>query len=386
MNRHRILYIQYTNPAGYPPLEHSSRILAKKGWEVLFLGTGAYGAAASLRFPEHPGIRVRQLTFCHGGLLQKFHYAFYCLWVMVWVMIFQPRWIYASDPLICPVVFLVSFIPGLQTIYHEHDSPKEEQVTSWMHFVLWARKKLAKRAKLCILPNEDRARRFRMDTGRNQGVFCVWNCPSLEEIAPLRSPFQGKELGILYHGSIVPSRIPLTAVRALANLPDSVRLFIVGYETSGEKSYLRQLQDEAIRLGFVHRVEILGVLPARKDLLKRCLSCDIGVALLPRNSPDFNERTMAGASNKPFDYLACGLALLVPDLPDWVETYVKPGYGLACDPNDSKSVARALLWFLEHPAQMREMGEQGRQKILEDWNYERQFHSALALLEGEPGP
>lgn len=56
----RILYIQYTNPAGYPPLEHSSRILADAGWQVLFLGTGALGAAA-LRFPPHSNVRVRLL-------------------------------------------------------------------------------------------------------------------------------------------------------------------------------------------------------------------------------------------------------------------------------------------------------------------------------------
>ena len=40
MRARRILYIQYTNPAGYPPLEHSSRLLAARGWVVVFLGIG----------------------------------------------------------------------------------------------------------------------------------------------------------------------------------------------------------------------------------------------------------------------------------------------------------------------------------------------------------
>jgi hypothetical protein len=31
----RILYVQYTNPVGYPPLEHSSRILADAGLQIL---------------------------------------------------------------------------------------------------------------------------------------------------------------------------------------------------------------------------------------------------------------------------------------------------------------------------------------------------------------
>ena len=61
----RILYVQYTNPAGYPPLEHSSRMLADAGWEVLFLGTGALGAGA-LRFPQHLNIEVRQMPVCRA--------------------------------------------------------------------------------------------------------------------------------------------------------------------------------------------------------------------------------------------------------------------------------------------------------------------------------
>lgn len=31
----RIAYVQYANPARYPPLEHRSRMLADAGWEVL---------------------------------------------------------------------------------------------------------------------------------------------------------------------------------------------------------------------------------------------------------------------------------------------------------------------------------------------------------------
>ena len=36
IRRRRIMYVQYVNPGMYPPLEHSSRILADAGWEVCF--------------------------------------------------------------------------------------------------------------------------------------------------------------------------------------------------------------------------------------------------------------------------------------------------------------------------------------------------------------
>jgi spore maturation protein CgeB len=94
---------------------------------------------------------------------------------------------------------------------------------------------------------------------------------------------------------------------------------------------------------------------------------------MPRTSDDLNERAMAGASNKPFDYLACGLALLVSDLPDWRRMFVKQGYGLACNPDLAENIAQMLHWYVEHPEETRQMGEQGRQRILSDWNYESQF-------------
>src|SRR5438093_10555997 len=118
----RVLYVQYTNPAAYPPLEHSSRILANKGWEILFLGTGAKGADV-LEFPPHPNICVKRVRFCSGGWRQKLHYLWFSLLVLLWTVRWRPRWIYASDLLSCPVTFLLSFVPGLFILYHEHDSP-----------------------------------------------------------------------------------------------------------------------------------------------------------------------------------------------------------------------------------------------------------------------
>ncbi|OBQ32680.1 MAG: glycosyltransferase, partial [Anabaena sp. CRKS33] len=72
-------------------------------------------------------------------------------------------------------------------------------------------------------------------------------------------------------------------------------------------------------------------------------------------------------------YLACGLPLVVSDLPDWQQMYVEPGYGLSCNPEDVNSIADVIRWYLEHPLEMKAMGERGRQRILNEWNYETQF-------------
>src|SRR5207247_348205 len=102
----------------------------------------------------------------------------------------------------------------------------------------------------------------------------------------------------------------------------------------------------------------------RQSLLDHCRDARVGLALMPLRSDDVNESAMAGASNKPFDYMACGLALLVSDLPDWCDLFLRPGYGLGCNPEDSDSIAQALQWFFDHPAKTRAMGRRGRQQIL----------------------
>src|SRR5437762_7206017 len=171
----RILYVQYTNPAGYPPLEHSSRILAERGWQVLFLGTGAHGADA-LEFPAHPNITVRRWKFQQPGLWQKLHFLAFNDWVLIAALRWKPKWIYASDLFSCPVTLLLKGI-GFRVLYHEHDSPNPEvrgqrpevsERSLFQRFLLWTRRKLAQCADLCVLPNERRVEVFKQQTGTSR--------------------------------------------------------------------------------------------------------------------------------------------------------------------------------------------------------------------------
>ncbi|HUJ73124.1 MAG TPA: glycosyltransferase, partial [Verrucomicrobiae bacterium] len=156
-------------------------------------------------------------------------------------------------------------------------------------------------------------------------------------------------------------------------------LRVVGYETTGHLGYSHRLRETAESLGVGGRLDLRSAVP-RHDLFEVCRRCDIGLAFMPRNGTDLNERNMTGASNKAFDYLACGLPVLVSDLPDWRTMYVDAGVGLACDPDDPASIAAALQWLLDHPDTMREMGERGRRRILEEWNYETQFAPVVDVL------
>ena len=78
--------------------------------------------------------------------------------------------------------------------------------------------------------------------------------------------------------------------------------------------------------------------------------------------------------------MACGLPLLVTNLPDWVSTFVEPGYARACNPDDADSIEVALRWYLDSQQTARD-GSPCRDKIRQAWNYEAMFAAVLAELE-----
>jgi glycosyltransferase involved in cell wall biosynthesis len=377
----RIVYIQYTNPAAYPPLERSTRLLADDGWNVLVLGLLRPGTEA-LRFPPDARITERYMFNATTGWRLRLHYAWFAIWVIGWTLRWRARWVYASDLLSCPVALLLGLLPGLRLLYHEHDEPAPRQglIARTQRAV---RRLVARRADLRVLPNAERGHYFERTISGGRPTLRVWNCPSVTEVGAPRvgTPRAGHMLRVVYSGSVTPERLPLTVLEAMHRVRGRVRLCVVGYATVGYPRYVERLQQAAAQLQIDRDIEFVGVLP-RHRLQEIWDEADVGLALNPSQALSNNVRWMVGASNKPFDYMANGLALLVSDEADWRAAFVQPGYGLACNPCDPATVADALQWLVEHPDEARAMGERGRQQIEQYWNYETQFAPVMARLAG----
>jgi glycosyltransferase involved in cell wall biosynthesis len=376
----RVLFVQFTDPAAYPPIEHASHLLAGRGWHVVLLGTGTL-SNLDFQFSFHPRVRVKRIGFVRGGWRQKLHYVFFLFRTLYWTWRWRPDWVYASDPLVCPAVSLIQKLTGARIVYHEHDSPNLDPAETWfMRQVFRYRKNLGRDVELCVLPQHARLRQFVETTRRTKPVFCVWNCPRVDEIVDLSSD-ERCGLVIHYHGSITSSRLPAQLIVAASRFRGAVRLQLAGYEVPGSVGYVRELTAIAAKNGVAELIEPLGTIPLRSDLLRAASKAHVGLSFMPKESEDINLRHMVGASNKPFDYMACGLPLLVSDSREWVSTFVAPGYARACDPSDVDSIESALRWYLDHPEERHEMGRRCQDKIRQSWNYETMFANVLAEIE-----
>jgi glycosyltransferase involved in cell wall biosynthesis len=307
-------------------------------------------------------------------IVGKHDYVRYCGRAVRLALGLRPRVVYASDPLAALPGILAAKAAGGRLVYHEHDSPNRE---GNLHpGVRWARRRALAKASVIVFPNGERARLDAAETGFDtKKLHVVWNTPRLDELPELPRERPGPFV-VYYHGSINPDRVPETILEAVASFNGTVRVDMAGYEAPFAKGYVRYLLSRGNR-PYQEIIRYLGE-QQHVDLLRSAAKCHVGLALMPIESGDVNMVHMVGASNKAFDYMAAGLALIVSDLPGWRETFVDPGYGRACDPSRVGSVRDAICRFVESPDEAVAMSERCRAKIEHDWNYNAQFGRVLA--------
>jgi glycosyltransferase involved in cell wall biosynthesis len=372
----RILFIQATDPGAYPPLIHASTLMANAGWDVTFLAAPIAGI--QLAIPSHRRVTVRAVRVRPSHAMGKLDYALYVATTAQLALRLRPDVVYASDPLGAAAGFLAARLARAVLVYHEHDSP---QPGTLHPSVALLRAAAARAARLIVFPNEERARlaqrELHFDDKRMQ---IIWNVPLRAELTATAATIE-PPLVVYYHGSITPERLPETVALAVRRMAGRVRLRIAGYEAPSARGYVRHLVGGDSGTAAGTPIEYIGMVKERADLLVHAARAHVGLALMPFPSRDLNMRHMTGASNKPFDYMAVGLSLLVSDLPDWTRMFVDPGFGLACNPVDVDSLSAAVGWFVDHPEARRAMATRARNKIQAEWNYDTKFRAVLEALE-----
>ena len=265
----------------------------------------------------------------------------------------------------------------------------------FQRMVLGARERLAREVELCVLPNEERVKVFRKQTKTEKPVECVWNLPGLEEIGPRKpKPNRQTPLKLFYGGSLAPARLSPLVLQEIIKLPGQIELEIVGYTTYAAQKYIESVVSMNKEAG-PKTISYYGALSRRSGLLAVADRCEAALCLMPMSSQDLNMRSMAGASNKPFDAMARGLAVVVSDIPEWKKLYLPGnnhdsgkgywisdmGYGIAINPESRESIRVGLEWMLNNREKLWEMGEKGRQRIQKEWNYEQGFRKVQNALE-----
>ncbi len=167
-----------------------------------------------------------------------------------------------------------------------------------------------------------------------------------------------KENEVVYVGGITKERGILELIDSLAISKSNVKLNLAGAfspESLYEEALAKDGWDKVNFKGFVNRTQI-------KQLLNQSKA---GIVTL---HPTLNY--LESLPIKMFEYMACGLPVIVSNFPYWVKILEKEHCAIFVDPKNEQQIADAIDYIFNNPEKAHEMGERGKIAVIKSFNWE----------------
>ena len=204
---------------------------------------------------------------------------------------------------------------------------------------------------------------------RAKQVVILSNAVMLEEMTPPQQEAQKPGDTICCTGSLTYQRGITHLIRAAHQA--GVKLILAGQYSSEE--YRRELE----AMPEYSCVEYLGYI-GRQELAQVYARSSIGMSTI------LNVGQYASLDNFPtkvYEYMAAGLPVIVSDYPFMRRSVQQDDFGIAVDPVDVQAVAQAIGAILSDPQRAQQMGENGRQAVLQKYNWDIELKKLLELYD-----
>ncbi len=277
------------------------------------------------------------------------------------------------DPELIPVGVILKLF-GKKVIYDVHeDVPKQILNKEWIGNV-YVRRSVAFVVNIIeqlgaslfnsiVAATPDIAKKFNPSK-----TFLLRNMPILELIDKVRSAnFKKDKPIVIYSGALGRIRGIKEIIKAMEFVVDKADLFLLGEWESEE------FEKECEDLEGWKYTNYIGYIPYGKHYSFMKIA-NIGlINFLPFPN---QERAMP---NKPFEYMACSLPMVMSHFPYWREIFGE--CALFANPYDAKDIADKILYLLDNPDKAKKAGEKGKRLIKEQHNWETESKKLLDLYE-----
>ncbi len=382
--------------AAFPPdvrVENEALSLIEEGHEVLLFSLDFSGRSGE---SFHKGIRL--VRYPAGNWLYKlsalaYTVPFYHGRVALRIENFMTRFpldvLHVHDMVVAEAAFIANRRHSVPLVLdlHEH---RPEIMKEYRHATRWTgralidlqkwRKKyyeLAQRADRVVVVTEA-AKADIVETGGVpvDKVIVVPNTVKISEFltTPIDSDVTSKMSGsfnVIYVGDTSIRRGTDTMVEAACLVRESipnVRFWIVG-KSSADK----ELTNLSKTLGVDDIVAFEGWQHPNR-LLSYLQSAQVALSPLKRNL--HHDTTYA---NKIFQYMACGVPLVVSDCTAQADLVVKEDCGLVFEALNPNDLAKKILSVYGDSARARALGEHGRRAVSARWNWDKTAADLLGL-------
>ncbi|GAB5410226.1 MAG: glycosyltransferase family 4 protein [Balneolaceae bacterium] len=283
--------------------------------------------------------------------------------------------IHFHDPELIPIGFLLKVF-GYKIIYDVHeDVPADLSCKPWIPkilrypvaFIAGALEKvgiLIFDSIITVDPNGEKRL-------RSKKTILIQNFPIITPIESSISKEYNPKGDLFYVGDISEIRGIREMVKCVEMISQrkEIRLILAG------KFSPPSLKDELMNykgwentnfVGWINRLEL-------NDYLSRS---SIGLLLL---YPEPHH--VRSQPNKLFEYMYGGIPIVSANLPTYKQIVEESSCGLTVDPKNLDEVVDAVTWLLENPLKAKEMGRNGKEAVIKNYNWTQEEKKLVQLYK-----
>ncbi len=362
-----VLLIQRADTSFFPPTISQANILTKMGLRVGLLDGCNQSDKLSALDPNV--ILLRPLYHDDRGGNVVFTSFF-----MKVLRVSRPSVCISYD--VVAAVLLGMVIYKGKKVFHFHEFPGdyEENVPLLYRFQSEIAIRLSRKADLLVLADSHRASAFYYANKLTEFPETVRNCPATLKYPPsgrLRKSlrdigFEPKWI-VLFQGAMSVNYYADNIVDSIPFWPEGSSFIFVG---KVQENVRIDLESAAREHGVSDRMIFIGSVPYN-ELFSYTVDADIVLTMI--KPVTFNFRHMAGASNKRFEGMACGIVQISNLGPGMKELIQDNGVGVCVDPEIPENIGNAVTELLLDPERRKKMGKKARSLHLTRFNYEQEF-------------
>ncbi len=384
MSKKTIAIFIYANPDHYPPTINAIHLLSQY-FNIVVIGRNQDSPSwvypnnvKVYRLGKFSSVREREQNSAWDKLREYIKFI-----QQASLLLKDISLIYAYDTFGFTAAYLSQLMKNktLPIIYHNHDLNQQlfplSSLTGWVQRY---EQKCLNKAKIIIFPSQERSLLFQKITGFNGQLMIIPNFPRKEFwknrkdfIDLISRRFQSPQ--ILLQGAISVKNSLQELIESLAFLDASIELKLIGNTWSDEEELMMNYSLMKI---FAGRIKYFKPVPY-SELSCHTWLATIGVCLYKK--VDINHITMGTASNKIYEYAACGLPVVISDQPDYREHLAQESWVRFADPDDPQSIALAIQDILKNFETYQSLCLDARQAFEQKYNYELVFSSLLPKIE-----
>lgn len=188
----------------------------------------------------------------------------------------------------------------------------------------------------------------------------ITNYPVLEEFHD--DILQESSQNICFAGNIKKEYMHHLILKALKKC-QGVHYLLGG---AGDESYLKLLME----MPEWEQVEYLGYLK-REALYQLYRRSQAGIAIHDY-TPNVGGKEGSLGFIKNFEFMMAGLPIICTDFTVWKKLIAEEKCGICVNPHDSDAIAEAINYLMSHPDEARQMGENGRNAVINKYNWHTQ--------------